>query len=55
MAKEEVRDGSYFDGNTFQMIGYEFLCASLVIVTLTIAYPSAVCIMERWKAKTHCY
>ncbi len=42
---------SYFDGNTLQYIGWNLLTSFITTITLGIAYPWAMCMMERWKAK----
>ncbi len=48
----EVTDGgSYFDGNTLQLIGYNILSNIITTLTLGIAYPWAACMLERWKVK----
>ena len=42
---------SFFDGNTFQRIGWRILTYLLTVITLGIAYPWAMCMMERWEIK----
>ena len=42
---------SYFDGNAFQRIGWQILVFLLSVISLGIAYPWAMCMMERWKTK----
>lgn len=47
------REESYFDGNTFQLVGINIMCAFLNIVSLFLLYPFTQCIKLRWIAK-HC-
>ena len=42
---------SYFDGNTFQLIGYRILTAFVCGITLGIAYPWMLCTVQRWETK----
>lgn len=42
---------SYFDGNTWQLIGYRILSALVNTITLGIAYPWMLCMVQRWEAK----
>lgn len=42
---------SCFDGNTFQRIGWQVLAFLLTGITLGIAYPWAMCMVERWEIK----
>ncbi len=44
-------EGSYFDGNTFQLIGYSILAALLSAVTLGIAVPWIVCMVQGWQTR----
>ncbi len=44
-------DGSYFDGGTLGLIGWSLLASLLTTITLGIAFPWAMCMLERWKAK----
>ena len=44
-------EGSYFDGNTFQLIGYRILTLLLCALTLGIAYPWVLCMVQRWETK----
>ncbi len=46
-----VGDGSYFDGGTLGLIGNRLLAGLLTTITLGIAFPWAMCMLERWKAK----
>ncbi len=46
-----TEDGSYFDGNTFQLLGYRILVFLVTALTLGIAYPWMLCMMHRWEAK----
>ncbi len=50
-APAPVGDGSYFDGGTLGLIGWRVLAGFLVTITLGIAFPWAMCMLERWKAK----
>ena len=43
--------GSYFDGNTWQLIGYRILSALVNTITLGIAYPWMLCMVQRWEVK----
>lgn len=42
---------SYFDGNTWQLIGYRILSALLCGITLGIAYPWTLCMVQKWEVK----
>lgn len=42
---------SYFDGSTWQRIGYLLLSALVSAITLGIAYPWMLCMLQRWKAR----
>lgn len=44
-------EASYFDGNTWQFIGYTILSALVTTLTLGIAYPWMLCMMQRWEVK----
>ena len=44
-------EGSYFDGNTWQLIGYRILSALVNTITLGIAYPWMLCMVQRWEVK----
>ena len=44
-------EGSYFDGNTWQLIGYRILSAFVNTITLGIAYPWMLCMVQSWEAK----
>ena len=44
-------DGSYFDGNTFQLIGYRLLSGFVTAITFGIAYPWMLCMVQRWEVK----
>ncbi len=46
-----VGDASYFDGTTWQLIGYRILAALLCVVTLGIAYPWTLCMLQKWETK----
>lgn len=49
---EPEYDGeSKFDGNFWEYIGWKLLGRLVTGITLGIAYPVALCWMERWKAK----
>lgn len=42
---------SYFDGTTLGLIGMKILTYIITGITLGIAYPWAMCMMERWEAR----
>lgn len=42
---------SYFDGSTWQLIGYRLLSALVNAITLGIAYPWMLCMVQRWEVK----
>lgn len=42
---------SYFDGGVLDYIGYSILAAIICELTLGIATPWAVCMMQNWKTK----
>ena len=44
-------EGSYFDGNTFQLIGYRILSGLISTITLGIAYPWMLCMVKGWEVK----
>lgn len=44
-------DASYFDGNTWQLIGYRLLMGLVCTVTLGIAYPWMHCLVQRWEMR----
>lgn len=44
-------DASYFDGNTWQLIGYRLLMGLVCTVTLGIAYPWMHCMVQRWEMR----
>lgn len=46
-----VRQDSYFDGNTWQYIGYHLLSFLVCTLTLGIAYPWMLCMIRRWEVK----
>ncbi len=48
---EIVKKDSYFDGNTFQLIGYRILFSLVCVVTLGIAYPWMLCMLKKWEVK----
>ena len=47
----ETADTSYFDGNTWQRIGYGLLSFLVCALTLGIAYPWMLCLLQRWETK----
>ncbi len=49
--KQVTRSDSYFDGNTWQLIGYRILSALVNTITLGIAYPWMLCMVQRWEVK----
>lgn len=49
---EEMENGvSYFDGGLLSYIGHSILSALIMIFTLGICSPWAICIMYDWKIK----
>lgn len=42
---------SYFDGSVAQLIGYSILSYLLTAATFGIAYPWALCMLQRWEAE----
>ncbi len=48
---EKTDEGSYFDGNIWQIMGYRILSAFVCTITLGIAYPWMLCMVQRWEAK----
>ncbi|BBP09150.1 DUF898 family protein [Streptococcus mitis] len=42
---------SYFDGGLLSYIGYSILSFIIIVLTLGIATPWAVCLMQNWKIK----
>lgn len=42
---------SYFDGGLLQQIGWKFLGFLIIIFTLGICTPWAICLMQKWEAK----
>lgn len=50
-ASSSIGEESYFDGSTWQLIGYRILSALVITITLGIAYPWMLCMIQRWEAK----
>lgn len=48
---ERGADDSYFDGNTWQYIGYGLLQALLLVLTLGLAYPWTYTMILKWETK----
>lgn len=46
-----IKSESYFDGNTFQLIGYRILSFLISTLTLGLAYPWMLCMVQRWETK----
>lgn len=44
-------EGSCFDGNFWQRLGWIILSRLLTVITLGLAYPAAVCMLLRWECK----
>lgn len=42
---------SYFDGNSFEFLGYGLLGGLLLCVTCGIAYPWVMCMIQKWDTK----
>ena len=43
-----IRHESYFDGNTFELIGINILCALLNLISLGLLYTFTVCFKLKW-------
>lgn len=49
---EEVKkEESFFDGGLLQQIGWSILAVLLTIITLGLAVPWAVCMLQNWETK----
>lgn len=46
-----MKKESYFDGGLFQLIGWRLLGGLIILVTLGICYPWAVCMIYNWEVK----
>jgi len=46
-----IKPASFFDGNAFQLIGYRILSFLISALTLGIAYPWMLCMVQRWETK----
>lgn len=44
-------EGSLFDGNFWQRLGWTILSRLVTVITLGLAYPAAVCMLLRWECK----
>ena len=44
-------EGSCFDGNFWQRLGWTIVARFLTVITLGLAYPAAVCMLLRWECK----
>ena len=44
-------EGSYFDGGILQLIAWRILAALVTTLTFGIAFPWAVCMLQRWETK----
>lgn len=42
---------SYFDGSPFQLMGWRILAFLLFVVTATLGFPWAMCMVYRWQTK----
>ncbi len=51
MAEEKIESKSFFDGHWYQLFGWTILCDLLTVCTLTICYPWALCLKQKWFAK----
>lgn len=47
----ETKEGSYFDGGTFALIGYSFLVGFVTTITFGLAFPWMCCLLQKWKTK----
>jgi len=43
------KQGSYFDGGLLQLVGWQILGFTITLVTLSICYPWALCMVYGWK------
>ena len=46
-----MKEESYFDGGLFQLIGWKIVGGLIILVTLGICYPWAVCMVYNWEVK----
>ncbi|MGT2744163.1 DUF898 family protein [Streptococcus phocae subsp. phocae] len=46
-----MNQDSYFDGGLLSYIGYSLISAIIILFTLGICTPWAICIMVNWKVK----
>jgi uncharacterized membrane protein YjgN (DUF898 family) len=44
-------DTSYFDGNSFEFLGYAILGSLLICITCGIAFPWVMCMIQKWDTK----
>ncbi len=44
-------DVSYFDGNSFEYLGYSILSGIMICITCGIAYPWMMCMIQKWDTK----
>ncbi|MBE6563127.1 MAG: DUF898 family protein [Ruminococcaceae bacterium] len=51
LTRTTVREDSRFDGNTLQLIGRILLAFLVTTITLGIAFPWMLCMMQRWQTK----
>ena len=49
--KRVLTEESYFDGRPIQLLGWRLLGLLLFVVTLTIGFPWASCMVYRWQTK----
>ncbi len=48
---EKTEEGSYFDGNIWQLMGYRILSVVVCTLTFGIAYPWMLCMVQNWETK----
>lgn len=46
--EDHITGESYFDGNTFQLIGVNIVCILLTLISFGLLYPFAVCYRLKW-------
>jgi len=51
MSQNQAISRSYFDGSTLQLFGYKLLGTLLTLLTFSLAYPWALCMIYRWQTK----
>lgn len=47
----DTQNNSYFDGSLLGLVGCKLLAALITVCTLGLAYPWALCYLQRWETK----